>query len=406
MSDNPGITRFPNDVTLLGAMGQAIGRNSGRRALFVYDMAACGGSLVVANALCSGSFPPSDSSLNFAVAASVMAAILLPLWGAYRTSLRHASLSDALRLSALAAVLHLALGLIAALLPFPSMDLRVFVVAFLVLVPLLAAPRLYFRRHDLHMRRVAPITAEQEQVLLIGNGTACDLFLRSLRHAEEPAFHPIGILDDVSGSRGMLIHSIPILGSYQDCDAVRDELLARGVLLQRIVLTEPLTRQATEALSAFLGWARFEGIPVSQLPPLTALRPLVEDGRHGLTDLNVAELLERQEARVDYEVIRRLVGGRRVLVTGAGGSIGSELTRQIASLGPRELVLIENCELNHYEIDMDLARYFPHVVRHSYICCIRDADRLREIFYRHRPELVFNAAALKHVPPRRSRAWQ
>ena len=85
--------------------------------------------------------------------------------------------------------------------------------------------------------------------------------------------------------------------------------------------------------------------------------------------------------------------GRRVLVTGAGGSIGSEMVRQLASLKPAELVLIDNCELNAYQIDRSLARHFPDVPRHLHICCIRDRARLDAIFAQHRPELVFNAAA-------------
>ncbi|WP_175484588.1 polysaccharide biosynthesis protein [Palleronia marisminoris] len=304
-----------------------------------------------------------------------------------------------MRLVSAATVVIVAVALGGLVLPQLSGEFAAHFVALLVLMPMLVAPRLFYRRHDLAIGRArggrqAPPHAEL--VLLVGRGTACELFLRSLRNDPESPYWPVGILDDTPGTRGSCIHDIPILGGYQDSDAVRKELAARGTTLGRIILTEPLTHSATEELSPLLGWARMTGLAVSQLPPLSALRPV--GGDHGLTDLNVTELLERQEAQVDYDAIRRLVEGHRILITGAGGSIGSELTRQIASLRPAELVLVENCELNSYQIEMDLERHYPQVPRRSYICCIRDDDRLREIFYRHRPELVFNAAALKHVP--------
>jgi FlaA1/EpsC-like NDP-sugar epimerase len=112
----------------------------------------------------------------------------------------------------------------------------------------------------------------------------------------------------------------------------------------------------------------------------------------------IEDLLDRPQRPLDREAMARLVHGRRVLVTGAGGTIGSELARQIAALGPAELVLADNSEYALYEIDLELSEAAPDVPRVSLIADIRDRDRMLALFARHRPELVFHAAALKHVP--------
>ena len=114
--------------------------------------------------------------------------------------------------------------------------------------------------------------------------------------------------------------------------------------------------------------------------------------------IELTDLLERAQTAMDRGAISRLIHNRKVLVTGAGGSIGSELTLQVAALNPSELILVDNTELNLYNIDMALTEKFPGVSRLTYLCNIREQGRVNEIFERHRPDLVFHTAALKHVP--------
>ncbi len=117
-----------------------------------------------------------------------------------------------------------------------------------------------------------------------------------------------------------------------------------------------------------------------------------------LRPVAIEELLNRPQVGLDREGMARLVQGRRVIVTGAGGTIGSELARQIATLGPERLILLDNGEFALWQIDLELAESAPQVARQSMIADIRDETRIRAIFERWRPELVFHAAALKHVP--------
>ena len=112
----------------------------------------------------------------------------------------------------------------------------------------------------------------------------------------------------------------------------------------------------------------------------------------------IEDLLNRPQVPLDREGMARLIEGRCVLVTGAGGTIGSELARQVASLGPATLVLLDNGEYALWQIDTELAETHPGVARRTVLADVRDERRMREVCERERPELVFHAAALKHVP--------
>ncbi|QFU10338.1 UDP-N-acetyl-alpha-D-glucosamine C6 dehydratase [Rhodobacteraceae bacterium THAF1] len=371
-------------------------------AMLATDIAACGLAFILGTYLATGAVPTAAVGWIQLIIALLAGVVILPAVVTYRSNLRFVSLGDLVSLAVAAVLIVTVFGSGVRLSGVTESTIRADIVMLLVLVSLLAAPRAFFRGQDLLTSRSRHVTAAAEDgqqtdsVLLVGRGTACELFLRSLRNQVAIRYAPVGIIDDISNTVGTCIHGIPILGDYHDCDAVRATLEKRAVSLDRIILTEPLTRQATVALEPLFSWARASGITVSQLPGLSALRPMGPTG--DLATIDIHALLERQEAKVDYKSIQSLVKGRRVMITGAGGSIGSELVRQVASLGPSQVVLIESCELNSYQIDMDLGRHYPKVQRHSYICCIRDRARLATIFRTHRPELVFNAAALKHVP--------
>ncbi|SPJ23669.1 polysaccharide biosynthesis protein [Palleronia abyssalis] len=385
----------------LGILGMLREGSRRSKAFFAFDLIAANAALLISLMLTTGTSPFTEGIVGQMLLLTAIALVVLPQLTIYRTNLRFASLTDLIALAGASLAIVLTLGVTASTTSVQTLNLRTLVILLLLLSALLTAPRLAMRSEDIRSGLITALglkkqTSTAQPVLLIGRGTATDLFLRSLRTQPNVTFRPVGIIDDLSGSTGTCIHGIPVLGTYNDCAAVQANLAKRWLRVDRIILTEPLTRQATIALEPLLSWARAEGIMVSQLPGLSALRPLRADG--GLGTIDVAELLDRQEARVDYASIQGLVRGRRVMVTGAGGSIGSELVRQIASLKPASIIMIENCELNSYQIDMDLDRHFPGIPRHAYICCIRDKTRLQEIFRRHRPELVFNAAALKHVP--------
>jgi O-antigen biosynthesis protein WbqV len=211
-------------------------------------------------------------------------------------------------------------------------------------------------------------------------------------------YRAIGIVDDARGREQLYFHGAIILGSVREPDHVIDAL-GKCERPRRIFLTAPLTHFDSTGIEAILGWAARQGIPVSRLPDLGEKDAFSADGHAAaIGTIDPDDILHRPQKVVERSLLRRMIEGRRILITGAGGSIGSELARQIASFEPAELALIDSSEFNAYSIDMDLQRDFPEVKRRVYVASIRDTNRLDEIFDAHEPELVFNAAALKHVP--------
>jgi len=339
--------------------------------------------------------------LPFAALACVCGLVIFPLAGFYRRDTRSTSLRDIVVLlkGALLTSVSLAIlsrfNLVTATVPIP-----VVIVQFYLAVPALGALRVIARGREL--TRQSRHLKEKEvdsriPVLLVGTGASCDLFLRSLRNTGS-RYLPVGIIDDARNTQGLYFHDVQIIGTLRDPENVIERLSQWNVLPQRLLLTEPTTHFDSDGIQKLTVWASGHGVTVSRLHGLEDLgSPDLGEGQNMRT-VDPDDILDRPQKAVERSLLFEVFKGRRVLVTGAGGSIGSELTRQIASFHPAEIVIIDNCEFNAYSIDMDLSQHFPDVPRRMYVASIVDADRVNSIFRQHRPELVFNAAALKHVP--------
>ena len=320
-------------------------------------------------------------------------------FGFYRRHARSSSLPDLpILVPGTATALLIALWIEHATDLVPEAPLTTWPILLLALMPLLGGARLVARHREI-LRLGSRDTADapREPVLLVGTDASADLFLRAIRQG--PArYDVIGIIDSSSTSASLLFHSVPILGAVRDPGPVLARLAAANRLPRQIFLTGPVTHFDRDGMAVLLKWAEGRGIRVRSLPDLTDpdQRRIPPGG--ALRDIDPEDVLTRPQARVERQLLALTYQERRVLVTGAGGSIGSEMVRQIASLRPAEIVLIENCEFNAYQVDRSLARHFPDVPRHLHICCVRDRGKLLALFRQHRPELVFNAAALKHVP--------
>ncbi len=344
---------------------------------------------VVAEALTQSIFPLTAISC-------LVGLVIFPLTGFYRRHTRSTSLRD------IAIILRgsvLAIVFVAAIASFVSstalVPLATFVIQFGVMVLTLSALRVVARSRELtrHNARLRALHEEKTPILLVGTGASCDLFVRSLRNTNSK-YQPVGIIDDARNTQGLYFHDVQIIGSLLDPDSLVSRLESWASLPQRLFLTEPVTHFESDGILKITSWCEANGIAVSRAPGLEDQDSEADNSR----TVDPEKILDRPQKAVERSMLRQMFEGRRVLVTGAGGSIGSELTRQIASFDPAELILIDNCELNAYSIDMDLGQNFPNVSRRTYVASIRDAVRVNAIFETHRPELVFNAAALKHVP--------
>jgi len=282
------------------------------------------------------------------------------------------------------AVLLLATGFRLPTITFP-------IIHALTLLMLLGGLRVVYRLS--HGRLPAATGGPTQRVLLVGADEPADLFLRAVRRDRATPLRVVGLLARGSHQPGRRIHGAPILGTLTDIGAVLERLLARDLKPDSLVVTDPELRG--EALGALIREADRFGIPVGRAPDPTALSPAA---RVELRPVAIEELLNRPQVPLDRPAMGRLVRGRRVLVTGAGGTIGSELARQVAALEPALLVLLDHGEFALWQIDLELAEGAPHVSRRACVADIRDAERLAALFAEHRPELVFHAAALKHVP--------
>lgn len=275
----------------------------------------------------------------------------------------------------------------------PQIPLTTFPIMFLALLPMHGSARLMARRRELVRGRRKSTGDDKVPVLIVGLGATGDLFLRAV-HQGLSRYRVMGIIDTSLDSKDLLFHSVPILGSVRQPQPIIDRLMASGRLPRCLFLTETVSHFDRDGMAILLAWAEAHDIRVKSLPNLT--EPL--DPANGYREIDPEDVLMRPQMTVERHLLSQTYHGQKVLVTGAGGSIGGELVRQLASLQPAELVLIESSEFNAYQIDRLLARHFPQVPRKLHICCIRDAAHVTAIFQAHKPDLVFNAAALKHVP--------
>jgi FlaA1/EpsC-like NDP-sugar epimerase len=261
----------------------------------------------------------------------------------------------------------------------------VFVMDLVLVVFLMAAARVGWR-----LGREYRVNARTKRVLIFGAGDAGARIVREILQGGEHGYHPVGFVDDDPAKVGRRIHGIPVLGTRADLARIIGETNPSEVLVA-------IARAAPEMFRGVVKALESHKVPIRALPHLRDIL----DGRarlHDVRDLAVADLLGRAPVGLDMDTVRHLVGGKRVLVTGAGGTIGSELSRQIAALGPKSLVLFERYENALWAVERSVAGLMPGGRVYSVIADVTDEQRVDEVLADHRPELILHAAAHKHVP--------
>ncbi|MDQ4040909.1 MAG: polysaccharide biosynthesis protein [Actinomycetota bacterium] len=228
-------------------------------------------------------------------------------------------------------------------------------------------------------------------VLIVGAGDGGRLVLREMVRNPDLGYRPVGFADDDPRKRGLrLDHGLRVLGGTEELPRILDEVEPAEVIIA--IPSAPGTLRARVVTAC-----RSRGIPVRTLPTVFELLAGGANVMRQLRELRVEDVLGREPVRVELERVGAYLTGQVVMVTGAGGSIGAELCRQIARVAPRKLVLLDHAEDNLFEITRELeeVRHFRSTA--AVLADCKEEERMREVFAEHRPAIVFHAAAYKHV---------
>lgn len=268
------------------------------------------------------------------------------------------------------------------------------VMQFFILMLLLAGPRILYRSWKDGSLGTVLWRGDDKRVpvVLIGSSLAADTFIREMERGQA-SYRVVGIIDDSAGRHGRDLRGIRVLGRLADLPALIDNMREIDRPRRAIIADDRLDGRAIREL---VETASQLGISVARLPRMTEFRKEGEASQ--VQSIDVEDLLGRPQRVLDRSAVTRLIAGRRVLVTGAGGTIGSELVRQVAALEPAAIVLFEQSEHALYQIDMELAERMSALPRVAVLGDVRDADAVESVFAAQRPDIVLHAAAYKHVP--------
>ena len=232
-----------------------------------------------------------------------------------------------------------------------------------------------------------------KRTLIIGAGNAGDMLLRDIARRGFADFLPIGLLDDDREKAGMLMHGVKVLGKLGNLE----EVIAREQVEAVIIAIPSLTHKT---LLELYNSARKSKVSTVKVIPRIYDFDKPDIKLKGLEDIGIEDLIGRQIIPVDFRSIRHFLEGKSVLITGAGGSIGMEIVMQVCTFGPRRIVLFDIDETELHNLGLRLTRLFPHLSGEiEYVTGdVRDELRVQEVFVKYKPEIIFHAAAYKHVP--------
>ncbi len=318
--------------------------------------------------------------------------------GVYARYWRYASIDEMLLLASAVISANVLIGLAAlavgAVVAGVSIPRSVPAVYMLVSLAMVAAPRLVARVVSRRLALSGKAISEgatATRVLIMGAGSAGALMVRELRENPQLGLTVVGFADDDPHKLDVRIHGVPVLGSHLEIPR-----LARQHNVRQVIIAMPSA--PGKAIRKVVEICERAGVSTRSMPGMYELL----DGKvsvNQLRNVEIEDLLRRKPVRIDTTAVGQLLRGRRVLVTGGGGSIGSELCRQVLRCEPAELIVLGHGENSVFSVEADLRKLLPPNTRLSTVIAdIRFAGRLMAIFARFRPEIVFHAAAHKHVP--------
>jgi FlaA1/EpsC-like NDP-sugar epimerase len=371
--------------------------NWSRRGIWVYaaELALAAISFLVTSAFFGGSsaaYAPAKGIFSFFLAAMFFRGIAFKYFGVCDRSFRHAGIPDVIAIGEAVGTSSLALYLTSMFVEYRggiALPGRVMVgdaiTAFLLLCALHFGARIYHFGAERPVKTISSV----RRVIIFGAGDAGASVLKELIDSPRSRIMPVAILDDDPKKKGTLICGVPVVGGLSK---LSDTLF--GFQASEVLICVPSATQVQR--QRVLGACLKCGIPVRTLPGLADLLNNRASSRD-LRSVSIEEALQREKFIPDHMVAQELLSDKVVLVTGAGGSIGSELCRQIAAANPKRLVLVDKSENSLFYCHMGLGEAFPQLDIAPFLVDVTDTHGIRDAILGERPDFVFHAAAYKHV---------
>ena len=339
-----------------------------------------------------------DPLLFFLPGFVAYAGIIYYLFHLYEAKWRFASLPDLMNILRASTVLAISLLVLDYVLVAPNVLGQFFfgkitIALYWILQNVfLGGPRIAYRYFRYTRTRHHALAEEANPTLVLGRAADAEMLLRAIESGAVRKIWPIGVLSPSASDQGQSIRGIPVLGGFADLDRVVGDLAERRTIVSRVIFT-PSAFEPDAKPEATLMHARRLGLMVSRLPSL-------DDGGEmpRLAPVNVEDLLLRPSVKIDYGRLETFLKGRSVVVTGGGGSIGAEICERVITFGAVRLLIIENSEPALHAVLEAIAARQAKATIDGRIADVRDRKRLYRLMADFKPDIVFHAAALKHVP--------
>ena len=273
------------------------------------------------------------------------------------------------------------------------------VIEFFILTAMITSPRFLYRflKDGEFAALLEKANYRRTPVLLVGAGNDSDLFIREMKRGKEAPYRIIGIIDETDKRVGRSIRGVPVLGNLAEMPDIFKRLERDGIAPQRVVITDPIIDGQTVRNIAEI--VEKLGLPLSRMPQVANLGNMNSGpSSFEIRPINVEDVLGRPQTVLDPIPVKNLFSGCTVLITGAGGTIGSELAQQVAGFQPAKLIVLDNSEFHLYKINLQLEEKYPNVERHAILGDVQRLSDIENAIGLHTPDVVIHSAALKHVP--------
>ncbi len=314
----------------------------------------------------------------------------------YRGMWRYSSLGDLVSISL--SVTYITLLYISVMFFLPlnlSLPRSTSLINWFVLTSFLGAPRLFYRMYRQHRNRKSSTNYfKSKTALIVGSGDQTELFIREILRQSDDMYELLGIIGYKDVHIGQKIHHIQVIGTIAEIPLLIDGFRKNNIPVDMLIVADE--NLSGEVLKSLVSLADSLDLRLARLPHISEITDPTEKPR--VKPIAIEDLLGRAQTSLDRDSMRAMIKGKRILVTGAGGTIGGELVRQISDFNPSRICLVDHSEYLLYMSSLELGERHPNIPLENVLADVACRERIRHVVSSFKPELVFHAAALKHVP--------